>query len=233
MADSKASALTAASALSGAELWAAVQGGADRKITASQILTYVMAAIVDAAPSTLDTLNELAAALGDDPNFATTVTTALAGKQPLDSDLTAVAALATTSYGRAFLELADAAAARTAIGLASGTYTPTLTNGANVAASTAYQCMYMRINDMVTVAGRVDIDPTSASASTIVGMSLPIASDFSTTDQCAGAANAPNALSLLAAIVSDPTNNRAQVQYLAPTNVGNNALYFTFMYQVI
>ena len=37
--------------------------------------------------------------------------------QPLDSDLTAIAALSTTSYGRAFLALADAAAARTAVGL--------------------------------------------------------------------------------------------------------------------
>lgn len=38
--------------------------------------------LIDTAPSTLDTLNELAAALGDDPNFATTITTALAGKEP-------------------------------------------------------------------------------------------------------------------------------------------------------
>jgi len=37
--------------------------------------------LIDAAPGTLDTLNELAAALGDDANFASTVTTALAGKQ--------------------------------------------------------------------------------------------------------------------------------------------------------
>jgi hypothetical protein len=38
--------------------------------------------IVDAAPAALDTLNELAAAIGDDANFAGTVTTALAGKAP-------------------------------------------------------------------------------------------------------------------------------------------------------
>jgi hypothetical protein len=36
--------------------------------------------LVDSAPATLDTLNELAAALGDDPNFATTITTALGNK---------------------------------------------------------------------------------------------------------------------------------------------------------
>jgi hypothetical protein len=40
-------------------------------------------ALVDAAPGTLDTLNELAAALGDDPNFATTVTNSIATKLPL------------------------------------------------------------------------------------------------------------------------------------------------------
>ena len=42
-----------------------------------------VALLVDSAPSTLDTLNELAAALGDDPNFATTVTNSIATKLPL------------------------------------------------------------------------------------------------------------------------------------------------------
>jgi len=42
-----------------------------------------VANLVDSAPSTLDTLNELAAALGDDPNFGTTVTNSLAAKLPL------------------------------------------------------------------------------------------------------------------------------------------------------
>lgn len=42
---------------------------------------------------------------------------AQSASQPLDSDLTAIAALSTTSYGRALLELADAAAGRTALGL--------------------------------------------------------------------------------------------------------------------
>ena len=45
--------------------------------------TYVnnkVAGLVDSAPDTLDTLNELAAALGDDPNFATTVANQIGGK---------------------------------------------------------------------------------------------------------------------------------------------------------
>ena len=42
-----------------------------------------IANLIDSAPATLDTLNELAAALGDDPNFATTVTNNIATKLPL------------------------------------------------------------------------------------------------------------------------------------------------------
>lgn len=46
-----------------------------------------VAALVDSAPGTLDTLNELAAALGDDPNFATTITNSLAERTQAFVDL--------------------------------------------------------------------------------------------------------------------------------------------------
>ena len=45
--------------------------------------TNIVASITDSAPGTLDTLNELAAALGDDANFSTTVTNSIATKLPL------------------------------------------------------------------------------------------------------------------------------------------------------
>ncbi|HFZ0068459.1 TPA: phage tail protein, partial [Escherichia coli] len=53
----------------------------------------LLAALVDSSPEALDTLNELAAALGNDPNFSTTVINALAGKQPLNDLLTAISEL--------------------------------------------------------------------------------------------------------------------------------------------
>ena len=58
------------------------------QIATTGFVKSAIAALVASSPAALDTLNELAAALGNDPNFATTVTNALAGKQPLDSTLT-------------------------------------------------------------------------------------------------------------------------------------------------
>ena len=58
------------------------------QIATTGFVKSAIAALVASSPAALDTLNELAAALGNNPNFATTVTNALAGKQPLDSTLT-------------------------------------------------------------------------------------------------------------------------------------------------
>jgi hypothetical protein len=54
--------------------------GANNYATQSYVGTQI-ANLIDSAPGTLDTLNELAAALGDDPNFATTVATSIGTKQ--------------------------------------------------------------------------------------------------------------------------------------------------------
>ncbi|EMW4410108.1 prophage tail fiber N-terminal domain-containing protein [Escherichia coli] len=63
---------------------------AGTEIANAAFVRKLLAALVGSSPEALDTLNELAAALGNDPNFATTVTNALAGKQPLNDVLTAV-----------------------------------------------------------------------------------------------------------------------------------------------
>ncbi|MCZ9016819.1 tail fiber protein, partial [Escherichia albertii] len=73
----------------------APQGTNNTQIATTAYVRAAISALVGSSPEALDTLNELAAALGNDPNFATTMTNALAGKQPLDATLTALAALAT------------------------------------------------------------------------------------------------------------------------------------------
>ena len=58
-------------------------GNNTTRIATTAFVTTAVANIVDSAPSALDTLNELAAALGDDANFSTTITNSIAGKVAL------------------------------------------------------------------------------------------------------------------------------------------------------
>ncbi|HBJ1212998.1 TPA: tail fiber protein [Escherichia coli] len=75
----------------------APKGTNNTQIASTAFVMAAIAALVDSSPDALNTLNELAAALGNDPNFATTMTNALAGKQPKDATLTALAGLATAA----------------------------------------------------------------------------------------------------------------------------------------
>lgn len=115
--------------------------------------------------------------------------------------------------------------------LASTTYTPTLTNVANLDGSTAYECQYIRVGNVITVSGKVDVNPTAA-ASTQLGISLPVASNIGATEDCAGAAFSPAIAGQGAAILGDASNNRAQMEWIA-VDTTNQSMYFTFTYQVI
>ncbi|WP_430392590.1 phage tail protein [Enterobacter roggenkampii] len=58
----------------------AAAGNNSTQLANTAFVQAAIAALVASSPTALDTLNELAAALGNDPNFATTMTNALAGK---------------------------------------------------------------------------------------------------------------------------------------------------------
>jgi hypothetical protein len=63
----------------------ATQGNNTTQIATTAYVDTAVSNIIDAAPTTLNTLNEIAAALGDDANYATTITTALGNKQAIVS----------------------------------------------------------------------------------------------------------------------------------------------------
>lgn len=65
----------------------AAGGTSNTQIATTAFVSAAIAALIDAAPGAMDTLNELAAALGDDPDFATTVTNGLAGKLEKSANL--------------------------------------------------------------------------------------------------------------------------------------------------
>ena len=75
----------------------AAENDSSRQIANTEFVMRAITALIDSSPATLNTLNKLARAIGNDPNFATTVTNALAGKQPLNALLTALSALTTSA----------------------------------------------------------------------------------------------------------------------------------------
>lgn len=143
---------TAAAALSSHEADTTnVHGIADTSLLATKAYadnaaTTAAAAVVDAAPATLDTLNELAAALGDDPNFATTVTNSIALKAPIASPTftgtpaaptaaadTNTTQLATTAYvvGQGYLKSTTASSAYAPLASPAFTGTPSAPTAAS------------------------------------------------------------------------------------------------------
>ena len=78
-------ALTSSSGVLTDGVTATTQSASDNstKVATTAYTDTAISNLVDSSPSTLNTLNELASALGDDPNFATTVTNSIATKLPL------------------------------------------------------------------------------------------------------------------------------------------------------
>lgn len=83
------------------------------QIATTAFVKAAVAALVNSSPAALDTLKELADALGNDANFAATMTNALAGKQPIDPTLTTLAALVGTANTLPYFTGGDTAALTT------------------------------------------------------------------------------------------------------------------------
>lgn len=83
-------------------------GNNTTRLATTAFVQAAISALVASAPGALDTLNELAAALGNDPNFATSMTNALASKQASDATLTALAGLSTSANQMIYSTGADA-----------------------------------------------------------------------------------------------------------------------------
>ena len=115
--------------------------------------------------------------------------------------------------------------------IASGTYTPTLTNTTNISASTPRLCSWIRVGNVVTVGGQLDIDPT-ALGDTLLGISLPIASALTTAYQLGGSGSSTAIVNESYGIEADAANDRASMKNKA-VDLTNHTVAFTFTYEVL
>jgi hypothetical protein len=120
--------------------------------------------------------------------------------------------------------------------IASGRWTPTITNGTNVASSTAFSCIYTRVGKVVTCSGRVDITTTAgAPTATDFSITLPIASNLASSVDLQGSgareAAAPTMYQPVT-IAADTANDRAQFYFNSNINA-SNAVRFTFQYEIL
>ncbi len=113
----------------------------------------------------------------------------------------------------------------------SGTYTPTLTNVANITGSTAYVSQYIRVGNVVTVSGKADIQATAITTNTRLGISLPIASNFANDFQ-AGGSGAPFGANSNGRVAGDATNDRAEFSYIA-VDTNNRGFSYSFTYLIV
>jgi hypothetical protein len=126
---------------------------------------------------------------------------------------------------------ADGATSKGATGgMFAGVYTPVLTNSTNVAASTAFECQYVRVGPVVFVNGTVQIDATTADSQLVLSISLPIASDIAASTDAAGTF-ASSAANSGGRIVGDVSNNRVNLIGV-PSSNANLSYGFSFSYRI-
>lgn len=113
----------------------------------------------------------------------------------------------------------------------SGNYTATLTNGTNVASSSFLSAHYYRTGSHVTVYIKISIDPTGVGA-TDLGISLPVASNFTAGGQLIGLGNCTSIAAQAGTLDSDTTNDRANFVYTA-TDINSQVFYISFSYEIL
>lgn len=125
------------------------------------------------------------------------------------------------------LELIDTGTA------SSGTYTPTLTQVLTTTNPSANIHTYTRIGDIVTVYGSMSLT-TASGTDAGVGISLPVASDFSAATNLNGLCTSsdPTSTAFMGQIKGDATNDRAELQFTGVAN-GSFTIYYTFQYRVL
>lgn len=118
------------------------------------------------------------------------------------------------------------------LGVASGTSTPTITSGANVASTATPTGRYIRIGNQVSFSGTVSVTPTLTATTTVVEISLPVASNFAATSDASGSGTAVGTSIFPISIVGSVANDRLVVTFTS-SGTGAHVVTFNTIYTVI
>lgn len=138
-----------------------------------------------------------------------------------------------TDFILTLMDDADAATARSTLGIPGGTtYNPVITSVANVASSVPHPLQWFRIGNVVHVSGAIDITPTATTTLTQARFTLPVASNFASSWECASAAAIGQGPVNQGLISADSTNDQALLTF---TSTGTTLVrcFFAFSYLVI
>lgn len=117
-----------------------------------------------------------------------------------------------------------------------GTYTPTLTNGSDVASSTPSDLQYGRVGSFVIVSGQVGVTTSSNIGNLFsLGISLPIASSFTAVGQLSGTGADANTQTTVRSVelIADFANDRATMRGRVTVGATPFTYNVLFAYQVI
>lgn len=136
-------------------------------------------------------------------------------------------------YGTALHNNAGAVTGTANQYIASGTVaTPALTNTTNVAASTTGKQKWIRVGNTVHLSGTVQVDPTAAGANTVLGIAVPIASNFAAAADASGSGGAIDTANEAWGIEADAVNDRLLLKCFA-VNAGNHTVTYQATYEVL
>lgn len=167
-------------------------------------------------------------------NASTQVTLGIGGNNVVDVSATGANLLLTPTAPTASAGTSTPQLATTAFVMgqaSSGTYTPTLTNGTNVSSTSPIICHYKRIGNEVFVQGRFTLTITSVATNSVVGISLPIASNLSATGDLSGNGTVQHHTDT-AMLLEDTANDRATCTIYPVGNIAGELVAFSFSYTV-
>ena len=136
-------------------------------------------------------------------------------------------------WGTAIHNNASSVSGTTKQYICSGTYTPALSNITDITSSSANECQWLRVGNVVTVCGSVNVTPTTDATLSEIDMTLPIASTFTGGD-CIGTIffNDTSTGADLGDNGILDASTKAKINFRSDFGLHSGKIYFHYTYQI-